>query len=60
MKIFTESEVLGIDYVVPHILWTRYLLEVQEMTTNKKNVYQDYHSVIQIDMDGRLSSSKLT
>ena len=46
--------------MVPQILWTRYFLEAQVITTNEIIVCQDNQSAIQMGVNGRLSSGRQT
>ena len=38
-KILTEEELVGVDELMPQILWTRYFLEAQGMKVSGNIVY---------------------
>jgi hypothetical protein len=56
----TEGELVGIDDVLPSILWARYFIESQGYTVEENVMYQDNKSTIQLANNGRWSSSKRT
>ena len=43
-KSSTESELIGVDDLMPQILWMRYFLEAQGMKVSYNVVYQDNQS----------------
>jgi hypothetical protein len=55
-----EGELVGIDDVLPLILWARYFIEEQGYTVEQNIVYQDNKSTILLANNGRWSSSKRT
>ena len=55
-----EGELVGIDDVLPSILWMRYFLENQGYTIEENILYQDNKSTILLANNGRWSSSKRT
>ena len=57
-KISTESELVGIDDVMPMILWMRYFLEAQGFVVNDNIVYQDNMSTMKLAENGRKSMGK--
>ena len=57
-KISTEAELIGLDDVMPQILWTRYFLEAKGYELCDNVVYQDNQSTILLAKNGRGSSSK--
>jgi hypothetical protein len=59
-KSSTECELVGVNDVLPQILWTRYFLEAQGYGANESIVYQDNQSAILLEKNGRASSSKRT
>jgi hypothetical protein len=59
-KSSTEAELVGVNDVMPQILWTRYFLEAQGYGTKESIVYQDNQSSILLEKNGRASSSKRT
>jgi hypothetical protein len=56
----TESELIGVNDVMPQVLWTRYFLEAQGYEVKENIVYQDNQSSILLEKNGRASSSKRT
>jgi hypothetical protein len=59
-KSSTEAELVGVNDVLPQVLWTRYFLEAQGYKVNDSTVYQDNQSAILLEKNGRGSSSKRT
>ena len=57
-KSSTESELVGIDDVMPMILWMRYFLEAQGFVVNDNIVYQDNMSTMKLAENGRKSMGK--
>jgi hypothetical protein len=56
----TESKIVGVDNMMPLILWTRYFLITQGYQVNDNVVYQDNRSAILLERNGKTSSSKRT
>ena len=56
----TESEVVGVHDVLPHVLWTKHFLEAQGFVVGENIVYQDNMSSILLEKNGRKSSTKRT
>jgi len=56
----TESEVVGVDDLMPAVCWTRYFLEAQGYGVKENIVYQDNQSAILLEKNGKASSSKRT
>ena len=56
----TESELVGVDDLMPSILWTRLFLEAQGYGVNDNIVFQDNRSAILLEKNGKASSSKRT
>jgi hypothetical protein len=56
----TEAELVGVDDMMPQILWTRYFLEAQGYKIEDNTVYQDNQSAILLEKNSRTSSSKRT
>ncbi len=59
-KSSTESELIGVDDMLPHILWTHYFLEAQGYDIKENIVHQDNKSAILSEINGKGSSSKRT
>ena len=57
-KSSTEAEFVGIDDIMPQILWTRIFLIAQGFAVNDNIVYQDNESAIKLENNGRSSSGK--
>ena len=58
-KSSTEIEIIGVDDMIPQILWTNYFMKAQGWSYNTK-LYQDNNSAILLEMNGKLSSSNRT
>jgi hypothetical protein len=56
----TESELVGVDDVMPHIMWTLFFLEAQGYKIDDKILYQDNKSSILLETNGQGSSGKRT
>ena len=56
----TKSEMIGVSYCMPSILWTRLLLEAQGYGVNDNIIYQDNKSAILLEKNGKASSGKRT
>ena len=48
-KSSTEAELVGVDYLMPQILWIRYFLEAQGMKVSDNIVYQDNQSAMKLE-----------
>jgi hypothetical protein len=59
-KSSTEAELVGVNDVLPQVLWTRYFLEAQGYKVEDSVVFQDNQSAILLEKNGRASSSKRT
>ena len=59
-KSSTEAELVGIDDVMPQILWTRYFLMGQGFNVTDNILYQDNQSTIKLATNGCASSGKRT
>jgi hypothetical protein len=59
-KSSTEAELVGVNDVMPQILWTRYFLEAQGYDIKDSITYQDNQSSILLEKNGRASSGKRT
>jgi len=57
-KSSTESELVGVDDVLPQILWTRYFLEGQAYQVQDSIVGQDNQSAMLLETNGKVSSGK--
>jgi hypothetical protein len=56
----TEAELVGLHYVLPQVIWTRYFLIAQGYKGTESVVYQDNQSSILLEKNGKLSSGKRT
>ncbi len=52
-KSSTEAELVGVDNVMPMVLWTRQFLEGQGYTINDNIVYQDNQSAMLLEKNGQ-------
>jgi len=59
-KSSTESELVGLNDVLPQILWTRYFLDAQGYKVSDSIVYQDNQSAILLEENGKASSGRWT
>ena len=59
-KSSTEAELVGVDDLMPQILWMRYFLEAHGMKVSGNIVYQDNHSAMKLEKNRRASSGKQT
>jgi hypothetical protein len=60
-KSSTEAEVvLGVNNVLPQILWTQCFLEAQAYSISDLIIYQDNQSAMLLEKNGHGSSSKQT
>ena len=59
-KSLTETELIAADDLMPHILWTNYLLSWQGYNVKGKIIYKDNKSAILLEKNGKKSSSKRT
>ena len=59
-KSSTEAELVGVDDVMPMLLWTRQFMEGQGYTINDNILYQDNQSSILLERNGQQSSTKRT
>ena len=59
-KSSTEAELVGVNDVMPQVLWTCYFLEAQGYGVNDSIIYQDNQSAILLEKNGRKSSNKRT
>jgi hypothetical protein len=59
-KSSTEAELVGVNDVLPQILWTRYFLEAQGYGVKDSIVYQDNKSTILLAENGKASSGRRT
>ena len=50
--------VVGVNDSAPHIFWTNYFIESQGYKTYQTLVYQDNHSSIFLETNGKKYSSK--
>ena len=59
-KSSTKAKLVGVNDVMPQVLWTRYFLEAQGFKVTDSTIYQDNQSAILLAKNGRGSSSKRT
>ena len=59
-KSSTESELVGVEDVLPQVLWTNYFMKDHGWHTNHSVVFQDNKSAILLEQNGKLSSSNRT
>ena len=59
-KSSTKAELVGLDDLMPQILWMRYFLEAQGMKVSDNVIYQDNQSAMKLEKNGRASSGKQT
>ena len=59
-KSLTESELIGLDDVMPHMLWTRYFLETQGYVVTDNILYQENMSAMLLEKNRKKSSTKNT
>ena len=56
----TESELVGVDDMMPLILWTRYFLKAQGYKVSDNVIFQDNKSTMLLERNGKASSSRRT
>jgi hypothetical protein len=56
----TTSELVGVDHVLPLVMWVPLFLKAQGYPINENIVYQDNQSAILLEKNGRKSSGKRT
>lgn len=59
-KSSTEAELVGVDDVLPQVIWTQNFLLNQGWSVEKNVIYQDNKSAILLEQNGMASSSKRT
>jgi hypothetical protein len=59
-KSSTEAELVGVDDVMPQVLWTRQFMEGQGYKIRDNIVYQDNQSAMLLEKNGQRSSTKRT
>jgi hypothetical protein len=59
-KSSTQAELVGVDDVMPLVLWTHYLLDALGYGVTKNKVFQDNQSAILLEKNGRRSSKRRT
>ena len=57
-RISTEAELVGVDDISSHVLWTRYFLISQGYQTNGTTIYQVNQSAILLEKNGIHSRGK--
>ena len=56
----TKSKLVGVDDMMPSILWTQYFLKAQGYHVSGNIIFQDNQSTMLLERNGKASSSKLT
>ena len=56
----TEAEVIGVDDLMPQMIWTGYFLKAQGAGVVDTVLYQDNKSSMLLEKNGRASSEKHT
>jgi hypothetical protein len=56
----TESELVGVDDMMPSIIWTQYFLKAQGYGVSDNIIFQDNKSTMLLERNGKASSSKRT
>ncbi len=56
----TETEAVGVDDLMPAILWTRMFLEAQGYSVTENVIFQDNQSAILLEKNRKASSGKRT
>ena len=56
--ISTDAELIGVDGVMPHMIWTRYFLEAQGYGINENILYQDNMSAMLLEKNRKKYSTK--
>ena len=56
----TESELVGVDDLMPEVLWSRLFLEGQGYGVKDNLIYQDNQAAILLEKNGKSSSGKRT
>jgi hypothetical protein len=59
-KSSTEAELVGVDDVMPQVLWTLFFIEAQGYNIDDNFIYQDNKSSILLETNGRVSRGKRT
>jgi hypothetical protein len=59
-KSSTEAELVGVDDVMPQVLWTRQFMEGQGYEIRDNIIYQDNQSAMLLEQNGQRSSTKRT
>lgn len=59
-KSSTEAELVGVDDLMPMVLWTRYFTEAQGYEVRDALVHQDNQAAMLLERNGRKSSGKRT
>ncbi len=55
-----ESEIIGVDDALPHILWTKYFLECQGYNHGPSILHQDNKSTLLVESNGMCLALKQT
>eukprot|EP00957_Ditylum_brightwellii_P192519 14658176-Ditylum_brightwellii.AAC.1 len=56
----TEAGIVGVDDLMPQVLWTQHFMETQGYKVSDNIVYQDNESEIRLEKKRNVSSSKCT
>jgi hypothetical protein len=55
-----ESKLVGVDDMMPSILWTRYFLKAHGYHVSDNFIFQDNKSTMLLELDGKASSNRRT
>ena len=59
-KSSTKAKLVGVDDVLTQVIWTQYFLKEYGYIIHDNVIYQDNHSAIRLEKNGRQSISKRT
>jgi hypothetical protein len=59
-KSSTEAELVGVNDVMPQVLWTKYWMEAQGYNIDENKIGRDNQSSVLLENNGRVSSSERT
>ena len=59
-NISTESQLVGVDDVLPKVSWSLYFIKSQGYTVNQNILYQVNMATMRLEVNGGFSSSKRT
>ena len=59
-KSSTEGEIVGVDDILPQVLWTNFFMRTQGYSSKETIVYQDNKSTILLEENGKKRSGRRT